>query len=88
MPPTAPAEVLEPHLLALQPQSRIWNALVAFPRFFLQREFREELSRSGNHVVEKERVRVAGCRQNGRIGETTENRARDQVPVDNAAAER
>ena len=33
-------------------------------------------------------MRVAGCRQNGTVGETTENRARDQVPVDNTATER
>ena len=32
-------------------------------------------------------MRVAECRQNGRVGETTENRARSQAPVDNVAAE-
>ena len=32
---TAPAEVLEPHPPASQPQSRIWDALVSFSRLFL-----------------------------------------------------
>ena len=77
--PTAPAEVIESHPPAPPPPpSRIWDALVSFPRLFLRREVREDLSRSGNHVVEEERVRVAGMRGEGRAGETTENCVREQ----------
>ena len=84
--PTAPAEVIESHP-PLPSSSRIWNEFVALPRLFLQRELREELLWSENHVVEKERVRVAKMKREDRAGETAENCIREQGTVDNIIME-
>ena len=55
-------------------------------RLLFRRELREELSRSGNHVIGEERVRVERRREET-DGETGGNRVHAQGPVDNVTAD-